>query len=154
MLFDAVITEKVAVYTKMLKGLKVDIPKDAKELTGKPLLKRIMQTWLPAADALLLMIVNHLPSPKVAQKYRVGNLYSGPMDDEAAMGIAACDKDGELMMYISRWSPLLKRVAFMPLVVCSPVPLPLVKKSVFKVPTTFPAPKKICSSRKSNVLYL
>jgi hypothetical protein len=37
---------------------------------------------LPAADCLLEMIVHHLPSPLVAQKYRVENLYSGPLDDE------------------------------------------------------------------------
>lgn len=112
MLFDAVISEKTAAYTKMLKGLKIEIPKDAKELTGKPLLKRIMQTWLPAADALLLMIVNHLPSPKVAQKYRVGNLYSGPMDDETAMGIAACDAKAELMMYVSKMVPTSEKGRF------------------------------------------
>ena len=35
-----------------------------------------MQTWLPAADALLGMICNFLPSPAVAQRYRVENLYS------------------------------------------------------------------------------
>merc|ERR1719253_957631 len=87
-LFEAVIGEKKDVYEKMLTSLKVEIPKDAKELVGKPLLKRIMQTWLPAADALMLMIVNHLPSPRIAQKYRVGNLYAGPADDDMAMAIA------------------------------------------------------------------
>jgi len=112
MLFDAVISEKTAVYTKMLKGLKVDIPKDAKELTGKPLLKRIMQTWLPAADALLLMIVNHLPSPKVAQRYRVGNLYSGPVDDECGQAIVECKADAGVVMYVSKMVPTSEKGRF------------------------------------------
>jgi len=112
MLFDAVIAEKTAVMTKMLKGLQVTIPKDAKELTGKPLLKRIMQTWLPAADALLLMIVNHLPSPKVAQKYRVGNLYGGPVDDTAAQAIMNCDKSAGLIMYVSKMVPTSEKGRF------------------------------------------
>lgn len=30
-----------------------------------------MQTWLPAGDALMGMFVSKLPSPVVAQKYRV-----------------------------------------------------------------------------------
>merc|ERR1711957_627965 len=112
MLFDAIISEKVAVYTKMLKGLKIEIPKDAKELTGKPLLKRVMQTWLPAADALLLMIVNHLPSPKVAQRYRVGNLYSGPADDETGQAIIDCKADAGVVMYVSKMVPTSEKGRF------------------------------------------
>ena len=46
-----------------------------KELVGKPLMKRIMQSWLPAHDALLEMMIYHLPSPATAQKYRVETLY-------------------------------------------------------------------------------
>ena len=44
------------------------------------------------------MVVAHLPAPKLAQRYRVENLYDGPMDDEAAMGIRNCDPNGPLMM--------------------------------------------------------
>merc|ERR1712242_182636 len=61
--------------------------------------------WLPAGDALLAMICTHLPSPKKAQAYRVSNLYEGPIDDEAAKAIAACDRNGPLMMYISKMVP-------------------------------------------------
>ena len=45
-----------------------------------------MRKWLPAGDALLQMIVCHLPSPVTAQRYRTELLYEGPMDDEAAIG--------------------------------------------------------------------
>lgn len=46
-----------------------------KELSGKPLMKRIMQTWLPASEALLEMIIYHLPSPaKVRDTAAVGGL--------------------------------------------------------------------------------
>jgi elongation factor 2 len=78
-----------------------------KSLTGKPLLKHIMQKWLPAADAILEMIVLHLPSPRAAQKYRAETLYDGPPDDEACMAIKACDTSAEapLMMYISKMIP-------------------------------------------------
>ena len=44
------------------------------------------------------MVVAHLPAPKQAQRYRVENLYDGPMDDEAAMGIRHCDPTGPLRM--------------------------------------------------------
>jgi len=68
-------------------------------------MKRTMQIWINAADTLLSMIVSKLPSPVVAQKYRVENLYEGPMDDEAAKAMRACNKDGPLMMYISKMVP-------------------------------------------------
>ena len=80
---------------------------EKKTLTGKPLLKRIMQKWIPAADAILEMIVVHLPSPATAQGYRVETLYDGPLDDEAANAIRTCDTSPEapLMMYVSKMIP-------------------------------------------------
>jgi len=111
-LFDAIMNDKKEMYTKMLAKLNVTIPKDAQELTGKPLLKRVMQTWLPAAECLLQMIVNHLPSPRVAQAYRAENLYAGPIDDEAGVAIAKCDPKGPLMMYISKMVPTSEKGRF------------------------------------------
>ena len=95
-------TEKVA---KMLKSLKIELKGEEKDLVGKPLLKVVMQKFLPAAEALLEMIVVHLPSPVVAQKYRVDNLYEGPLDDECAEGIRNCNPNGPLMLYISKMVP-------------------------------------------------
>merc|ERR1711939_1006266 len=51
------------------------------------------------------MIVSKLPSPRAAQKYRVENLYEGPMDDEAAQAIRACDPAAGLMMFVSKMVP-------------------------------------------------
>jgi len=112
MLFDAIMNDKKEMYTKILQKIGVTIPKDAVDLTNKPLLKRVMQTWLPAAETLLQMIVNYLPSPREAQAYRAENLYSGPMDDEAAVGIAKCDPEAPLMMYISKMVPTSEKGRF------------------------------------------
>jgi elongation factor 2 len=79
-------------------------PED-KDLIGKPLMKRVMQTFLPAHEALLEMMIWHLPSPAMAQKYRVDVLYEGPLDDVYATGIRNCDPDGPMMMYISKMIP-------------------------------------------------
>merc|ERR1711988_1724390 len=68
-------------------------------------MKRAMQIWINAADTLLSMIVLRLPSPRVAQKYCVENLYEGPMDDEGAKAIRECDPAGSLMMYVSKMVP-------------------------------------------------
>merc|ERR1711988_547009 len=92
-------------YEKMMTTLQIVLKGDEKHLTGKALMKRTMQIWINAAETLLSMIVLKLPSPVEAQKYRVENLYEGPMDDEAANCIRACDKDKGLMMYVSKMIP-------------------------------------------------
>jgi elongation factor 2 len=66
---------------KMLKALNVEIKEIDKEKVGKDLLKCVYQKWINAADALLELIIEHLPSPVVAQKYRAAYLYEGPSDD-------------------------------------------------------------------------
>jgi len=104
-LMRAIMDDQKEKYEKMMGTLGIVLKGDDKSLTGKPLMKRTMQIWINAADTLLSMIVTKLPSPQVAQKYRVENLYEGPMDDEAAKAIRACDKSGPLMMYVSKMVP-------------------------------------------------
>merc|ERR550514_1821857 len=53
----------------------------------------------------MMYVSKMVPSPKTAQKYRVENLYEGPMDDNAAEAVRKCDKDGPLMMYVSKMVP-------------------------------------------------
>jgi len=104
-LMVAIMNDDKAKYEKMMTTLGITLKGDEKALTGKPLMKRAMQIWINAAETLLSMIVLRLPSPVVAQKYRVENLYEGPMDDEGAAAIRACDPSGGLMMYISKMVP-------------------------------------------------
>lgn len=51
------------------------------------------------------MMIWHLPSPATAQKYRVENLYEGPLDDQYANAIRTCDSQGPLMLYVSKMIP-------------------------------------------------
>ena len=89
----------------LLEKLEVKMSSDEKDLEGKALLKVAMRKFLPAADALLEMMVLHLPSPVTAQKYRMETLYEGPHDDESAIGIRDCDPKGPLTLYISKMVP-------------------------------------------------
>merc|ERR1719333_444655 len=111
-LMRSIMNEEKEKYEKMMTTLGITLKGDDKQLTGKPLMKRAMQIWINAAETLLSMIVTKLPSPKVAQKYRVENLYEGPMDDEAANAMRACEKDGPLMMYVSKMVPAKDRGRF------------------------------------------
>merc|ERR1719460_1018417 len=101
-LMRAIMDEQKEKYEKMMGTLGIVLKGDDKNLIGKPLMKRTMQIWINAADTLLSMIVSKLPSPVVAQKYRTETLYEGPLDDTAAAAMRACQKEGPLMMYISK----------------------------------------------------
>jgi len=71
----------------------------------KDLMKLVMRTWIPASRALLDMIAEELPSPVDAQKYRVDNLYSGPLDTPEAAAVRNCDAAGPTSMYVSKMVP-------------------------------------------------
>jgi len=105
--FDAIMNFKKDVTDKLLD--KLDIKGKMKhedlQMEGKPLMKVVMRTWLPAGEAMFLMICIHLPSPVTAQKYRTEMLYEGPNDDVAANAMRTCDPNGPLMMYISKMVP-------------------------------------------------
>jgi len=104
-MFDAVMNFKKDVYEKLLEKLDIKLSVEDKELEAKPLIKKIMQKWLPAGETMLQLITIHLPSPVTAQKYRAEMLYEGPTDDEAFLGIKNCDPEGPLMMYVSKMVP-------------------------------------------------
>jgi len=113
--FESVMSEKkrlnkktgkqVLACFKLFKQLGIKLKKDELDLRQKPLLKRAMQRWLPAAEALMEMMILHLPSPAKAQQYRTELLYTGPPDDKYAKAMEACDSKGPLMMFVSKMVP-------------------------------------------------
>ncbi|KAF8337923.1 P-loop containing nucleoside triphosphate hydrolase protein [Cantharellus anzutake] len=111
-IFDKVMNSKKDEVLAVLDKLEVKLLQVEKDLEGKNLLKVIMRKFLPAGNALLEMIVIHLPSPTTAQKYRVETLYEGPMDDESAIGIRDCDPNGPLVLYVSKMVPTSEKGRF------------------------------------------
>ncbi|CAH6420908.1 Translation elongation factor EF-2 [uncultured virus] len=119
---NSIMQDKVEEYTKMLEKLNITLTEDDQKkspnyeiptkrvstagLGPKDRYKFLMKKWLPLSEALLYCIVNHLPSPVEAQKYRVTTLYEGPMDDVFAAGIRNCDPKGPLMIYVSKLFPM------------------------------------------------
>jgi elongation factor 2 len=104
-IFDAIMGSKKDGIGPILEKLEITLDASERALDGKKLLKAIMQKFLPAGDALLDMIVIHLPSAATAQRYRVETLYEGPMDDESAVGIRDCDPAAPLVVYVSKMVP-------------------------------------------------
>jgi len=104
-LFDAILNDKKDKIEKILTGLEIQLKQADRELDPKSFLKCVLQKWLPASDALLGMIVQHLPSPRKAQNYRTELLYTGPLDDYMAKSLKACNQTGPLMVYVSKMVP-------------------------------------------------
>jgi elongation factor 2 len=75
------------------------------DLNVKVVLKNVLSEWLPAAEALLEMVVTHLPAPTEAQAYRTEILYDGPLDDETAEAIRCCDPNGPAVLYVAKMVP-------------------------------------------------
>jgi len=92
-------------YMEMFQKLGIVLRDEEEQLTSRELLSAVYRRWLPAAEALLEMIVLHLPSPVQAQKYRAEILYTGPQDDECFRAIQNCDPNGPLMLYVSKMVP-------------------------------------------------
>ncbi|KAK4535775.1 hypothetical protein CDCA_CDCA06G1800 [Cyanidium caldarium] len=111
-IIELAMSDQVEALEKLLAGLDVTLNNEDKQLRQKPLMKRVLQKWLPADQALLEMMVTHLPSPAKAQKYRTELLYEGPMDDVAATAMRNCDPKGPLMLYVSKMVPATDKGRF------------------------------------------
>jgi translation elongation factor EF-G len=70
------------------------------ELSGTKLIQSIMGQLWPDYHTLIKLAVNHLPSPVVAQPYRVGVFYTNPLNDETAQAIRKCDPNGMTLLFV------------------------------------------------------
>lgn len=102
---DAIMDSDTEKIVSMLEKLYIPLSSDDRALERTALFKVVMCKFLPAEDALLEMVAIHLPSPVVAQRYRVEALYEGPMDDETAIAIHDCDPNSSLCLYVPEMVP-------------------------------------------------
>merc|ERR1712194_705808 len=102
-----------ATWETMATKLGIDLKPEDKKLTGKALVKRVMNAWLPASTALLEMVATHAPNPKEAQggaeKTGLGNridcVYKGDPDSDLSKSMKACDPEGPLMIHAVKMIP-------------------------------------------------
>ncbi|MFW9894965.1 MAG: GTP-binding protein [Candidatus Thorarchaeota archaeon] len=58
--------------------------------------------YFPIHQAILEMIVDHLPNPIEAQKYRIGKIWDGDLDSELGKAMINCDPNGPLIICLSK----------------------------------------------------
>ncbi len=84
---NAVFSDNLEKLQKLCKKHGIELTKVHKDMflnKKRDLCKYVFSKWIPAAEAILEMVVSHLPSPRVAQRYRVKYLYEGPQTDAVA----------------------------------------------------------------------
>ncbi len=60
-----------------------------------------LQQIVPLHEAILEMVVNHLPNPIEAAKYRVPKIWKGDIDSEIGQAMLNCDPNGPTVMCIT-----------------------------------------------------
>lgn len=73
-----------------------DIYNALKEGREKELSERI-----PLYKALMEMIINHLPNPLEAQKYRIPEIWKGDLESSAGKSMQNCDPNGDIAMMVT-----------------------------------------------------
>jgi len=58
--------------------------------------------YFPVHNAILEMVVDHLPNPKEAQKYRIGKIWDGDLSSEIGKAMINCDPKGPLIICLSK----------------------------------------------------
>lgn len=58
--------------------------------------------YLPIHKAILEMVVDHLPNPREAQKYRIGKIWDGDLDSSLGKALINCDPIGPLIICLSK----------------------------------------------------
>lgn len=61
-----------------------------------------LAVYLPVHTAILEMVVNHLPNPLDAQKYRIAKIWEGDKESEIGKAMTHCDPKGPLIICLSK----------------------------------------------------
>ncbi|MBD3197490.1 MAG: elongation factor EF-2 [Candidatus Lokiarchaeota archaeon] len=61
-----------------------------------------LSVYLPIHRAILEMVVNFLPNPSKAQKYRIKKIWNGDLSSQIGKSMETCDPDGPLAICVSK----------------------------------------------------
>ncbi|MHA1914045.1 MAG: GTP-binding protein [Promethearchaeota archaeon] len=61
-----------------------------------------LAVYFPIHMAILEMVVDHLPNPIEAQKYRIGKIWDGDLNSELGRAMINCDPEGPLIICLSK----------------------------------------------------
>lgn len=89
----------------MLRELGVVVTKEELGLDVKPLIKLVLTRFFGDATGFVDMITHHHSSPLVGAQTKVEHSFSGPMNSEMAEAACKCDRNGPLIVHVSKLFP-------------------------------------------------
>ncbi|CCF56174.1 hypothetical protein KAFR_0A07400 [Kazachstania africana CBS 2517] len=105
---NVVVSRDMGAIEKITKALNVKLlPRDLKSKDDKQLLRNIMGQWLPVSTAVLLTVIERLPSPMKSQNERLDiilgkDIHSSAADPTLLKSIRECDREGPSCAYVSK----------------------------------------------------
>lgn len=93
---------------KIAKTLNIKLlARDLRSKDDKQLLRTIMGQWLPVSTAVLLTVIEKLPSPLESQTDRLNTILvsesdTAAMDPRLLKAMKTCDKEGPVSAYVSK----------------------------------------------------
>ncbi|MDG6228364.1 MAG: elongation factor EF-2 [Candidatus Thermoplasmatota archaeon] len=64
--------------------------------------QKALSKKIPIHEVILDMVVDHLPSPKVAQVYRIPNIWRGDPESKIGKSMTKCDEKGPLALMVTK----------------------------------------------------
>ncbi|MBY9020997.1 MAG: GTP-binding protein [Candidatus Lokiarchaeota archaeon] len=61
-----------------------------------------LAVYFPIHQAILEMVVDHLPNPKEAQTYRIGKIWKGDLESDIGKAMVNCDPEGPTIICLSK----------------------------------------------------
>lgn len=101
-LYSHTISEAPEDLRETLATLGIHLKPSQYKTDARDLLKRVCEQFFGAAEGLVDMVVNHIPSPAEGAKKKLQRYYTGPMDTKVALSIEKCNQDGPLVVQITK----------------------------------------------------
>lgn len=105
---NVIMSKNVEIIEKITKTLNINVlPRDLRSKDDKQLLRKIMSQWLSVSTAVLLTVIEKLPSPLDSQGERLDTIISGApgvekVDHELLESMRRCDRNGNVSAYVSK----------------------------------------------------
>ncbi|KAG0053013.1 U5 small nuclear ribonucleoprotein component [Gryganskiella cystojenkinii] len=101
-IYGQVVAEDTAKLKATLSSLGIFLKPKQYNLDVKPVLRLVMDQFFGPPSGFVDMVSQHIRSPTESAADKVEHIYTGPMDDAAAVAMKACDPKGPLMIHITK----------------------------------------------------
>ncbi|CAF9933147.1 MAG: hypothetical protein GOMPHAMPRED_007159 [Gomphillus americanus] len=86
----------------LLDGLDIHLKPSLYRADAKDILDEVCAQFFGKSEGFVDMIVQHVPSPIDGAQQKIERYYTGPADSKVAQSIAKCDKDGPLVVQVTK----------------------------------------------------